>query len=77
MRSGDKTHEHASQLVVVPTLGPGPELTEVPGLAFSAALTPLLLYNLGKCLFRCSLQLLRQELIGGFSFLLPIYKDVP
>uniref|UniRef100_A0A0B7JU75 Transcription factor domain-containing protein n=1 Tax=Bionectria ochroleuca TaxID=29856 RepID=A0A0B7JU75_BIOOC len=52
MRSGDKTHEHASQLVVVPTLGPGPELTEVPGLAFSAALTPLLLYNLGK-FFSC------------------------
>ncbi|CAG9978731.1 unnamed protein product [Clonostachys byssicola] len=55
MRSGDTTPEHGSQLVVVPTLSPGPELAEVPRLAFSDALTPLLLYNLGKCLFRCSL----------------------
>ncbi|CAI6095090.1 unnamed protein product [Clonostachys chloroleuca] len=47
-RSGDMTPEHASQTVVVPTLGPGPELTEVPRLAFSAALTPLLLYSLSK-----------------------------
>ncbi|CAH0028079.1 unnamed protein product [Clonostachys rhizophaga] len=48
MRSGDMTPEHPSQLVAVPTLGPGLELIEAPGLAFSAALTPLLLYNLGK-----------------------------
>lgn len=76
MRSGDMTPEHASQTVVVPTLGPGPELTEVPGLAFSAALTPLLLYSLSKCLFRCSLQLPHQELISS-SFLFAICKDVP
>ncbi|VUC26673.1 unnamed protein product, partial [Clonostachys rosea] len=49
LRAGDMTPGQGNQLVVVPALiSPGPELTEVPTLAFSVSLTPLLLYNLGK-----------------------------